>query len=100
MDAFPSLKNDFERVKLDPFHALDRYPLPQKSPVTPVFLAFIRDAIFVNCDEDMDEARSLILRRNPEMDGRFTHSKTFRHRGRARRLIPEVRLFLLSEKLF
>jgi hypothetical protein len=89
-DCFPSLNSDDERVKLDPFHALDRYPLPQKSPITPVFMAFMRDAMFVNCDEDMSNARSLTMLRNPDLDARFIHSKIFRHRGRARRLIPEV----------
>eukprot|EP00158_Paraphelidium_tribonemae_P003260 Partr_v1_DN26004_c2_g3_i1_m667 putative NA len=84
--SFPLLKS----VSLDAFHLMDRYKPSKHHPLFPAFMAFLRDAVFINSEADMGNARhelQAISGLKSEEVGRVTTGFLVRSRN-IRRHIP------------
>jgi hypothetical protein len=54
------------------------------------FCTLLRDAIFVNCDDDLGHAQAVLSNRADSADISSVSKRHFIRKGRARRKIPEV----------
>ena len=61
LKSFPSLTG--EKVKLDPYHWINRYEIKLKHPLSGSFMRNLREALFVDSDADLDTTHQNLLTR-------------------------------------
>ncbi len=91
-------------VHVDPYHIMQRYKVrfiikvSAKHPLTPIFFSYLRDALFVNCGDDIQKRKEDLIKRgmDPEKTEQIS-TAYFVSRGRCRRKIVDV---LASNLLF
>ncbi|KAI3641489.1 hypothetical protein MIR68_000619 [Amoeboaphelidium protococcarum] len=90
-DMFESLSatGQGQRVLLDIFHFMERYPVKKKHPLYSLFASNLRDAIFICSEEDMQDVKSVLQQRgvsDKQMD-QIKRSYLLRN-GKVRRFVP------------
>lgn len=69
-DIFPSLRapdeNGVSRVLEDPFHFMNRYPIPKNHLLSGSFMASLREAIFCVCPDDKEHVMDTMVQRGAD----------------------------------
>lgn len=82
---------DYQRVCLDAFHFMDRYPVSKLHPLYATFLHFLREALFIVDDNDLQQAKKVL--KNRGMTQAQVNDVPLRYllsKGRVARRIPKV----------
>ncbi|KAI3645112.1 hypothetical protein MP228_011276 [Amoeboaphelidium protococcarum] len=82
-----SVVHQQQRVCLDAFHLMNRYPVSKQNVLYPSFIGMLRDAIFLNSEEDLKVAESITAANN--MDGKKLSMSYYINGQKLRRHIPE-----------
>ena len=81
----------YQRVLLDAYHFMDRYPVSKQHDLYSAFMSFLRDAIFQLCEEDVKAIKEVLMARNiPESEINDKIISLHITKGRIRRFIPKV----------
>ena len=80
----------YQRVLLDAFHFMDRYPIPKLHPLYASFVAFLRDAIFINSESDLMKVRQYLIDRGMSADDVERAKSSYISKARIGRIIPQV----------
>ncbi|KAI3634588.1 hypothetical protein MIR68_007499 [Amoeboaphelidium protococcarum] len=80
-----------QRVLLDVWHFMERYPVSKKSHMYPIFAAMLRDAIFICSDDDLAAIKSVLLKRGVNQDLQQLLKRSYLvSNNRVRRMIPRA----------
>lgn len=79
----------YERVLLDAFHFLDRYPVQKNHALYAPFMAFLRDGLFINDSDDLEKAKQILRKRMvTEADIKKLSLSYYVQKSAIRRYIP------------
>lgn len=100
-NTFPSLSNvipgGYQRVSLDSFHFMRRYPVAKCDKFYSAFVHFLKLALFVESAEDLEQLRKIMDIRGEEKAHLTRSSMSYLpSNGRIRRKIPKVCLLIVG----
>ena len=76
-----------QRILLDAFHLMNRYTVSKQHPLFAEFMVYLRMAIFIESDEDLQKALGVLGQKG--INDRLPRKQLI-SKGRIRRLIPEA----------